>query len=90
MAVLFRKERKARKITQVELSAKLRISQGQLSKLEAGLSIPDSVLWLEFCSLFGLQADLPLSAQRFNAHIGAESQKSANKASKKVQAKARY
>jgi transcriptional regulator with XRE-family HTH domain len=63
---LFRAERKARGITQVELSESLGISQATLSKIENHETEPGVVVWLRFCAMFRLSADLPLDRAKYD------------------------
>ena len=56
-AQIFRAARKQGDKTQVEVARDLGISQGALSKLEAGILKPDAELWFSFCDLFQLSPD---------------------------------
>ncbi len=51
--------RKKRGVTQVELAARLGISQATLSKMENGLAEPTAVQWFEFCRLMKIRLDAP-------------------------------
>ena len=68
MAYLIREERRARNLTQQEVAKQLQVTQGSLSKLENGESAPNVVVWLRFCSSFGLPENIPMNDARYKAH----------------------
>ena len=67
MTSLIREERKARGFTQDEFARRLKITQGQLSKIEADELSPNVLVWLEFCALTGLPESLPLDEKACKA-----------------------
>lgn len=61
IAALMRAARKKMRLTQVEVSKRLQISQSALSKIESGLLIPSAPQWFEFCEMTGISADSLMS-----------------------------
>ena len=55
--------RKQKKLTQVQLAAKLNITDKAISKWERGLSLPDSSVMLELCSILGITVNDLLSGE---------------------------
>jgi transcriptional regulator with XRE-family HTH domain len=73
---IIRYARKSLGMTQKDLSHKLSISQGALSKLESGLLIPSVHQWFEVCGQLGVPADSHiygyvdrLEPAQFNAQV---------------------
>ncbi len=54
MAKLFKKGRKAKKLSQMELAKRLHISQGSLSKIENAQLAPTALNLLDFCKLINI------------------------------------
>ena len=67
IGTLFHAVRKKYQYSQKEFSAGLSISQGFLSKIEACASIPDVIVWLNFCEKFKLSPSVILSDREYQA-----------------------
>lgn len=66
---LFRAERRARRISQMELAKKLNMSQGHLSKVDNGLAMPSLVHWTKFLELFDLPSNLLTDDAAYKEHV---------------------
>lgn len=66
-----KRSRKNAGITQAELASALKITQGSLSKFENGFHIPDTNIWLQFCSLLNIPFDprIAPTESEFQDHI---------------------
>ncbi len=58
--------RKQKKLTQVQLSQKLYITDKAVSKWERGLTMPDSSIMLELCDILGISVNELLRGERIN------------------------
>ncbi len=56
-AQVLRAGRKSRDVSQVELSSAIGISQGQLSKLEKGVTVPSAPIWFCVCDKLNIQSE---------------------------------
>ena len=56
-AQVLRAGRKSKNISQVELSKAIGISQGQLSKLEKGITVPSAPIWFRVCENLNIQSE---------------------------------
>lgn len=69
MAEIMRRERVIKGWSQLEVSKKLRITQGRLSKLERGALVPTALVWLEFCSIFGINPIIAMDEKKFSKRM---------------------
>jgi transcriptional regulator with XRE-family HTH domain len=66
---LMREERKARKITQIDMADTLGVTQSNISKIEQRIATPPTEIWLHFCKLFALSPALPMNQKAYDAHM---------------------
>lgn len=59
--------RKNKKLTQVQLAQKIRVSEKTISKWECGKGFPDTTLMLPLCKVLGISANELLSAKKFES-----------------------
>ena len=64
-------ERKAKKISQQDLCSDLGITQGLLSKIENAKLSPSVYVWLTFCRIFGLDAEISMSETNTRKRLSA-------------------
>ena len=57
-ARLFRAARKLNALTQIDVSKKMDIAQGTVSKLESSILEPNAAEWYKYCLITGLEPDL--------------------------------
>lgn len=62
-------ERKAKKISQQKLCSNLGITQGLLSKIENGKLKPSVYVWLTFCKIFGMDAEIVMTDATFRKRL---------------------
>ena len=62
--LFIREQRKAKKLTQVQLALKLNVSEKTISKWECGKGFPDTSLILPLCTELGISANELLSAKK--------------------------
>lgn len=60
---LMKVSRKGAHLTQVEVSKKLGIEQGTLSKMENGILMPSAVQWFDFCRIVKIDTDCLLTGK---------------------------
>ena len=58
--------RKQKKLTQMQLSEKLGITDKAISKWERGIAMPDSSIMLELCDILGINVNELLSGERIS------------------------
>lgn len=69
ISILFYEERVARRLSQVELAKKLKMSQPHLSKIDNGLATPTLLNWIRFTELFSVPSDIVTNEAAFEAHL---------------------
>lgn len=71
---VFENQRRKLGLTQAELSKAMSVSQGYISKVEAGQVVPSVLEWIKFCSITGTKIDAlaaPATAKRIAARPAA-------------------
>jgi transcriptional regulator with XRE-family HTH domain len=69
ICALMHAERKAKKISQQKLCESLGITQGLLSKIENGKLKPSVYVWLTFCKLFSMDAEVAMADVSFKKRL---------------------